>query len=77
MSSACGCTIEQEGCELGRQLLIDAYCGKELIESPLFLLRPLQEREAIWQTYHEVVEAYMQHCGYAPLNQQAPEEATV
>ena len=67
MSVTCGCTVEQEGCDVGRQLLIDAYCGKELIESPQFLLRPQPEREAIWQMYNEVVRAYMQHCGYAPL----------
>ena len=69
MSVMCGCTIEQAGCEVGRQLLIDAYCGKEVIESPLFLLRPFEERDAIWNAYHAVVRAYLQHCGSFQVQQ--------
>ena len=61
----CGCTPQEYACEEGKRLCIDAWCGKELIEGPLFLSRSQQEREEIWQHYQEAVEAYLRHCGYS------------
>jgi hypothetical protein len=60
----CGCGPSGYGCEVGKQLAIDVFCGYSLIQSPLFPSRPLLERETIWQQYRQAVDAYLRHCGY-------------
>lgn len=51
--------------------MMAALLSSAASESPLFLLRPQQEREEIWQMYNEVVRAYMHHCGYFLATEQA------
>lgn len=60
----CSCSPQGYGCEIGKQLVIDAFCGCALIESPRFVSRSQDEREAIWQQYQQAVDAYLRHCGY-------------
>ena len=72
----CGCTPQWPVCAVGRALCIEAWCGSEVIESPSFVRRPLEEREAIWQDYMRVVDAYLRHCEYMPVAQ-AQERAGV
>ena len=66
--AVCGCTPQSHACEQGKQLFIEVWCGSQVIESPLFPSRPHEEREETWRHYHEAVQAYLHHCGYAGVD---------
>ncbi len=59
----CGCTLRWPVCETGRNLWIDVQCGAAVVESPGLLLRPIRERDAVWEVYNAAVVAYLCHCG--------------
>jgi hypothetical protein len=59
----CGCTLRWPVCETGRSLWIDVQCGAAVVESPGLLVRPLRERDAVWDVYNAAVVAYLRHCG--------------
>ncbi len=69
--SGCGCTPQQWVCQMGKELFVSAWCGAEIIASPLFPTYPQEEREVVWALYQEAVGRYLRHCGYAvPLDEE-------
>jgi NTP pyrophosphatase (non-canonical NTP hydrolase) len=64
MSVPCGCGIRHGPvCQEGKRLyeVVCAYC--QVVESPEFAQRSIQERDEMWRQYEQARYVYLWHCG--------------